>query len=316
MAGLGKPAPARQRWLLTGAGGWFGKTALYEYEQSHGPGALREQVVAFASKPRWIDFGSAHGPIQALDLRDIRSIEAPTGLLHLAFLTRDRIAQVGLNSYISTNREITAAVREVLQANPTIPAITTSSGAAAALDGLPANVEANPYASLKQEEEALWREEAQQRMAVVFRVYAASGRMMVEPERFALGDLLLQALAGQQLHIKARHRVERSYVHVGSLMQLAWAMLKQPKPNGFYGVDACVDRIDLLELAQTISHRFGLMEPSHAIDPELPVDRYGGDGQIFAQLLKDYRLIHLTLEDQIADTLAGLLQQAKLTRKK
>lgn len=316
MAGLGEPAPARQRWLLTGAGGWFGKTALYEYEQSHGPGALREQVVAFASKPRWIDFGSAHGPIQALDLRDIRSIEAPTGLLHLAFLTRDRIAQVGLNSYISTNREITAAVREVLQANPTIPAITTSSGAAAALDGLPANVEANPYASLKQEEEALWRKEAQQRMAVVFRVYAASGRMMVEPERFALGDLLLQALAGHQLNIKARHRVERSYVHVGSLMQLAWAMLKQPKPNGFYGVDACVDRIDLLELAQTISHRFGLMEPSHAIDPELPVDRYGGDGQIFAQLLKDYRLIHLTLEDQIADTLAGLLQQAKLTRKK
>jgi len=316
MAGLGEPAPARQRWLLTGAGGWFGKTALYEYEQSHGPGALREQVVAFASKPRWIDFGSAHGPIQALDLRDIRSIEAPTGLLHLAFLTRDRIAQVGLNTYISTNRAITAAVREVLQANPTIPAITTSSGAAAALDGLPANVEANPYASLKQEEEALWRKEAQQRMAVVFRVYAASGRMMVEPERFALGDLLLQALAGHQLNIKARHRVERSYVHVGSLMQLAWAMLKQPKPNGFYGVDACVDRIDLLELAQTISHRFGLMEPSHAIDPELPVDRYGGDGQIFAQLLKDYRLIHLTLEDQIADTLAGLLQQAKLTRKK
>ena len=309
MTSLVEAAPIKQRWLLTGAGGWFGKTALYEYEQCHGPGALREEVIAFASKPRWIDFGSAHGPIQALDLRDIRSIEAPTGLLHLAFLTRDRIAQVGLNTYISTNRAITAAVREVLQANPTIPAITTSSGAAAALDGLPANVEANPYASLKQEEEALWREEAQQRMAVVFRVYAASGRMMVEPERFALGDLLLQALAGHQLNIKARHRVERSYVHVGGLMQLAWAMLKQPKPNGIYGVDACVDRIDLLELSQTISHKFGLQAPSHTINPDLPVDRYGGDGQIFGQLLKDYRLIHLTLEDQIADTLAGLLQR-------
>jgi hypothetical protein len=111
-------------------------------------------------------------------------------------------------------------------------AITTSSGAAAALNGLPANLEANPYASLKQEEKALWRQEAQQRMVVVFRVYAASGRMMVAPERLALGDLLLQALAGQQLQIKARHRVEGSYVHVGSLIQLAWGMLKQPKPNG------------------------------------------------------------------------------------
>ena len=315
MASRTEAAPPRQRWLLTGAGGWFGKTALYEYEQRYGAEALREEVIAFASKPRWVDFGSAHGPIQAWDLRNIRSIEAPTGLLHLAFLTRDRIAQVGLNTYISTNRSITAAVREALEANPTIPAITTSSGAAAALDGLPTNLEANPYASLKQEEEALWRKEAQQRMAVVFRVYAASGRMMVEPERFALGDLLLQALAGQQLQIKARHRVERSYVHVGSLMQLAWAMLKQPKPDGFYGVDACMDYIDLLELAQAISHTFGLQAPSHTINPDLPVDRYGGNGQAFSLLLENYKLIHLTLEDQIADTLTGLLQQAKLTRK-
>ena len=114
-------------------------------------------MVAFASKSRWVDFGRAHGPIQAWDLRDIKSIEAPTGLLHLAFLTRDRIAEVGLERYIETNRAITAAVSAVLQANPTIPAINTSSWAAAALDGLPTNLEGNPYASLKQEEETLWQ---------------------------------------------------------------------------------------------------------------------------------------------------------------
>ena len=311
MVGLGEPAPAVQRWLLTGAGGWFGKTALYEYEQRYGAEALREEVIAFASKPRWIDFGSTHGPIQAFDLRDIASIQAPTGVLHLAFLTRDRLAQVGLHTYISTNRAITAALREVLRANPTIPAITTSSGAAAALDGLPTNLEANPYASLKQEEEVLWRKEAQQRMAVVFRVYAASGKMMVEAERFALGDLLLQALNGQQLQIKAGHRVERSYVHVGSLMQLAWAMLKRPKPGGFYGVDACVDSIDLVELAQMITNTIGLHEPIHAINPDLPVDRYGGNGQAFSQLLADYHLMHPTMADQIADTLAGLRHRAR-----
>ena len=118
---------------------------------------LREQVIDFASKSRWIDFGSARGPIQDWDLRDIESIEAPTGLLHLALLTRDRITEVGLECYIETNRAITAAVSAVLQANPTIPAINTSSWAAAALDGLPTNLEGNPYASLKQEEETLWQ---------------------------------------------------------------------------------------------------------------------------------------------------------------
>ena len=309
MVGLGEPAPTRQRWLLTGAGGWFGRTALYEYEQRYGAQALHEDVVAFASKSRWVEFGSAHGPIQAWDLRDIQSFEAPTGLLHLAFLTRDRIGEVGLECYIKTNRALTAAVNAVLQANPTIPAITTSSGAAAALDGLPTNLEGNPYASLKQEEETLWQNEAKRRMAVVFRVYAASGRMMEGPERFALGDFLLQALNGQQLQIKAGHRVIRSYGHVGSLMQLSWAMLKQPKPNGFYGVDACGDCIDLLDLAQAISNAFGLQAPNHTINPDLPVDRYGGNGNAFCQLLEDYRLIHPTLEQQIADTLAGLRKQ-------
>ena len=148
-------------------------------------------------------------------------------------------------------------------------------------------------------------------MAVVFRVYAASGKMMVEAERFALGDLLLQALNGQQLQIKAGHRVERSYVHVGSLMQLAWAMLKQPKCGGFYGMDACVDSIDLVELAQMITNTIGLHEPIHAINPDLPVDRYGGNGQAFSQLLADYHLMHPTMADQIADTLAGLRHRAR-----
>ena len=311
MASRMEAASAKQRWLLTGAGGWFGKTALYEYEQRYGPEALRQDVIVFASKPRCIDFGSAHGPIKAHDLQEIGSIEAPTGLLHLAFLTRDRIAEVGLECYIETNRAITAAVSAVLQANPTIPAITTSSGAAAALDGFPTNLEGNPYASLKHEEEARWQKEAKRRMAVVFRVYAASGRMMAGPERFALGDFLLQALSGQQLQIKAGHRVVRSYGHVGSLMQLSWALLKQPKPNGFYGVDACRDCIDLLELAQAISDAFGLQAPNHTINPDLPVDRYGGNGEAFSQLLEDYLLVHPTLEQQIADTLAGLRMQTQ-----
>ena len=70
-----------------------------------------------------------------------------------------------------------------------------------------------------------------------------------------------------------------------------------------------------MELAQTISHTFGLKAPSHAIDPKLPVDRYRGNGQAFRQLLKDYQLIHPTLADQIADTLAGLRQRAMPIRK-
>jgi len=40
--------------LLTGASGWFGRTALWEYEQEFGPEALRHDVIPFASRERLV----------------------------------------------------------------------------------------------------------------------------------------------------------------------------------------------------------------------------------------------------------------------
>ena len=47
--------------LLTGASGWFGRTALWAYEQEHGPEALRRDVIPFASRERWVEFDSPMG---------------------------------------------------------------------------------------------------------------------------------------------------------------------------------------------------------------------------------------------------------------
>jgi nucleoside-diphosphate-sugar epimerase len=298
--------PSSGPFLLTGAGGWFGSTALHVFEQTHGPEALRQRVIAFASRRRLIDFGSSHGPVQALDLRELIDVPKPSGLLHLAFLTRDRAAEVGLAAYVATNRAITAQVEALLQAHPSMPVVTTSSGAAAALDGAEPDLEGNPYATLKQEEEALLRREARNRMAVVFRVYAASGRFMRGANRFALGDFILQALSGQRLHIQAAAPVERSYVHVGTMMELAWNLLREPDSVGFQAMDACTDHLNLLELANRISQREGLPEPEHSIDSSLAPSVYGGDAKPFLAKLKERGIVPLDLDGQIGDTLLGL----------
>ena len=292
--------------LLTGAGGWFGVTALHVFEQTYGPVALRERVVPFASRARQIDFGSAYGPIQAFDLRELLDVPDPAGLLHLAFLTRDRVEEVGLDAYVATNRGITSQVAKLLQSHPTLPIITTSSGAAAALDEVELDFEVNPYASLKQEEEKLLHCESIMRMAVVFRVYAASGRFMRGAERFALGDFLLHALSGQRLKINSPCPVERSYVHVGTLMELAWSLLLAPDPPGYQVIDACTDHIGLLELARLISSREGLPEPEHKIDFLLPSDSYSADSKMFLSKLKERKIYPLNLAGQIVDTKAGL----------
>ena len=111
--------------LLTGASGWFGRTALWEFEQAHSPDALRQQVIPFASNAKSIDFGSPHGPVQARSLHEMAEVPNPSGLLHLAFLTRDRIAELGQPAYVASNRAITSQVAALLRAHPTLPVVTT-----------------------------------------------------------------------------------------------------------------------------------------------------------------------------------------------
>lgn len=294
------------RWVITGASGWFGRTALWEYEALYGPDALRSDVVACASSAKLIDFGSPHGPIQAVGLEALGQIHNASGLIHLAFLTRERVADIGLERYIQINRAITAGIAAFLYHNPAVPIITTSSGAAAVLDGQPLDLEGNPYATLKQEEEALWRRSGASRMAAVFRVYAASGRFIKDPRLFALSDFLSKAKAGQPIEVRSQRPVIRSYVHVGTMMRLFWALLRTPLSPGFLQVDACMETVSLVELARIISNLWGLPEPLVNIDLSLQADCYEADPRPFLELLGHYNISPLDLPGQLKETANGL----------
>jgi len=303
--------------LLTGASGWFGRTALHDYERVHGPEALRRDVIAFASRECLVDFDSPHGPVQAHPLQAITAVSQPRGLLHLAFLTRDKVEELGWRRYVETNRAITAKVEDLLQAWPAMPVVTTSSGAAAALDGRHPDLEGNPYATLKQEEEALLKREGAARLAVVFRVYAASGRFMTRPEKFALGDFILQALQGKTVQVKAPHPVWRSFVSAELLMRLGWSLLIQGGTIGlgFQRLDACGPALELAELAAAVAAELGATLGPRSIT-SAAADRYVGDGTAFSALLQHQGLHQVSLQEQIRDTLRGLRPSAseRLTR--
>ncbi len=293
--------------LLTGASGWFGRTALYEYEQEHGPEALRRDVIPFASRERWVDFDSPHGPVKALPLEAITQVSNPRGLLQLAFLTRDKVEELGWERYVTTNRAITAKLGEVLRAWPMMPVVAISSGAAAALDGKPPDLEGNPYATLKQEEEALLESESATRMAMVFRVYAASGRFMTRPEKFALGDFLLQALQGEVIRVRAPHRVTRSYVSIESLMALSWELLRQPSDQQrFRLMDACTNTLDLRELAGLVAAETSTSVQGPTVDSHGAPDLYQGETGPFRELLRSRHSQPLAMEAQIHLTHFGL----------
>jgi len=296
------PLSTKRRFILTGASGWFGRTALWEYEQLHGPDALRRDVVACASAAKPIDIGSPHGPVMAVGLDTLDSIDEVHGLIHLAFLTRDRLEVFGVDQYIRENRAITARVADFIRCHPRIPILTTSSGAAAMFDDGTPDLGGNPYAALKQEEEELWRSSGHDRLAVVFRVYAATGRFIKDPKFFALSDFLSRALAGERIEIRSERPVIRSYVHVGTMMRLFWSMLNKTDELGFRQIDAVMQTLSLVELAESISLLWNLPEPFCRIDSSQVSDDYQADEAPFLRLLARYGIEVPELAEQLQET--------------
>ena len=292
--------------LITGASGWFGRTALWEYEQEHGPDALRRDVIPFSSGERWVDFGSLHGPVKALPLKAITEVQNPRGLLHLAFLTRDKEEVLGWRRYVDINRSITAGLFATLNAWPNMPVVSTSSGAAAALDGKVLDLEGNPYAALKKEEEAVILEASSIRNACIFRVYAASGRFMARREKYALGSFLTQAIASGRITVQARGKVFRSYVNAGDLMRLAFKMLADSCSDaGFALIDACNVDVELHDLAVLVASLTRTYVASPVASMKTKESRYVGSHKDYLLLMKKYNLFPLSLEHQVLDTLRG-----------
>jgi len=299
--------------VVTGATGWFGRTALHELQRLLGPEAFSRRVRAFASRSRSIaSTGFVDGleraiPIAPLaELPDLAKHEPIEALLHTAFLTREHVEHVGVEAYISVNRDITDLVRRSLEATPSARAVVISSGAAAALDAVSCfedHLHADPYGVLKGEEE---RQLGDIENTLVLRAYAVSGRFMRDPRNFALGDFLLRALDGLPIEIKAPMPVIRGYGHAGDMVNFAFRWLWSEQLPPARPIAAVSQEVELLELASLISFLYNLPPLSSVIDPKLSPNRYTADSVTYLNMLHELEIVPLSMEKQISDTASGL----------
>ncbi len=299
--------------VVTGATGWFGRTALHELQRVLGPESFSRRVRAFASRSRTsASTGFADGvecpiPVAPLaELPELAAREPIEALLHTAFLTREYVKRVGVEAYISANRGITDLVCRSLEAAPSARVVLLSSGAAAALDHvacLEEHLHADPYGVLKTEEERRLSEIAQ---TLVLRAYAVSGRFMRDPEQFALGDFLLRALGGLPIVIKAPMPVIRGYGHAGDIVNLAFRWLWSENLPPVHPISAVSHEVELLELASLISSLYNLPSTLSAIDHTLSPNRYTTHPAPYVNILYSLGLLPRSLEGQIFDTACGL----------
>jgi nucleoside-diphosphate-sugar epimerase len=283
---------------------------LHELQKILGSDSFNETVYAFGSKDGFIqstgfNTGRIQIPIYALSsLLELVGHKKNVLVIHAAFLTKDRIPEIGLDQYIKTNKWITEKVNSLMNKVSSCRLSLISTGAVTRIDNEDSDraIKVNPYGALKLEEEKLLSDSGETQ---IFRIYALSGRFIRDPHKFALGDFLMRARAGMPIIVSSPSPVIRGYGHAGDIARSAISWLQSNAAKS--GIISTVsDVLSLCELA-------GLISSIYSLPPAIVMQITGQNPDIYTCNPHEFRLfasrlgIELTtISNQIHDTSLGI----------
>ncbi len=290
------------RIVIAGAGGWIGLATLDLLKAAIGD-RWRDRVHCFGSAARTLTLRDGES-IEQSALADLSALApAPTILLHLAFLTKERAETLDEATYRAANRSIDSSILAALDPIGVKAILVASSGAAVRADDPAASHAMRLYGSLKRDQERTFADWATRtnRRAVIARLFNLSGPYINKQHSYALSAFILDALAGGPIRVHAPHRVVRSYVAIRELMSLAFAMLLDERA-AVVRFDSGGEAMEMQAIAEAVAGQFGdLAVDRPAIDPER-FDDYRGDSQTYSQLLAEHRIVPMPFARQLAET--------------
>ncbi len=299
-----------RRIVVTGAGGWLGLATLELLAAVLGD-AFAKRIVAFGSSSRVLRLRDGTQVLQR-PLADMAWLpEAPTLVLHLAFLTKDRAEAMDEKAYRAANREIGRTVLNALGPIGTQGLFLASSGAAARADDPDAGPALRLYGAMKRDDEdvfASWAADSGHR-AVIGRIYAISGPHMNKPQAYALASFMRDALDGKPIAVRAPHRVIRSYVAIRELMSLVFALLLE-SDSGVERFESGGEPLELADVAQAVADGLPGAQVTRAPITSDKADRYHGDGAHYTALLARHRIAQVDLATQVKEALADFRRSA------
>lgn len=270
---------------VTGATGWFGSVALDLLYAAFGDRA-DYRIVGYASDAREVAISDGR-TARVRPLSDLLSQDPPpTTLLHFAYLTRDKVAALGIDAYVSQNVAITATVLDAISRHRPRHLVVASSGAVHSSTGdLVSDLRGDPYGTLKHMDELAFRAASREvgSTCVIPRVFSVAGTRITKPALYALGSMVGMATTGGPIEVHARGPVFRSYCGVDEVVALSlWAAL-----TGRDCVfDTCGTIVEMGDLARVVAqvHDLDAEVIRRSWDPDGVTDRYVGDGQVMEAL--------------------------------
>lgn len=302
-------ADSEARLVVTGAGGWLGMATLDLLGQALGPD-LAGRVHCFGASARELTLrgGQTLAQRPLSELGDLPS--APTYLLHLAFLTKDRAEEMAEEDYVRANRGLSQSVLDSLDRIGVTGLFVASSGAAAKAEDPHASPAMRLYGSLKRADEDMFSAWAERtgKSAVIGRIFNLSGPYINKVGNYALACFILDALAGRPIEVKAPHPVVRGYVAISELMSLVFALLLE-ETRGTVRFETGGEPMELEQVARIVADEIGDGALERAAIVNKRPDRYLGDDRTWQEWLGSRGITPVPFPRQVRETADDLARR-------
>ena len=291
--------------LITGATGWLGRETVARILEGKLGGISKNDLLLASSNGRDLELDSLGVfPTNALaEFSDIKSKVAIDGLVHLAFITKDKTAEYSFSDYVAKNIELISAACKIIEREKPKWVVVVSSGAIIDRSTMEIenNVLRNPYGFCKRIEEALISESARKVGAniVIGRLWGGSGLYMPVKRAYAISDFIESAKEKNAISINSGGEVIRRYCDAGDFMEV---LVRAARKGGTTTLDSGGSIIEVGELAKLISARLGEIPITRSQTPT-PLDDYYPRGSEFEDLAKSVGVQLHGIDEQVLRTL-------------
>ena len=291
--------------LVTGATGWLGRETVARVIEGKFEGITQSDLLLASSNGRDLELDSlgVYPTVALENLSHRESTNSIEGLVHLAFITKDKTTQYSFSEYVAKNIELISAACEIIERDKPKWVVVVSSGAIidrATLE-IENNVVRNPYGFCKRIEEALIAESARKVGAniVIGRLWGGTGLYMPVKRAYAISDFIESAKESGAIRINSGGDVIRRYCDAGDFMEV---LVRSAIQGDTTTLDSGGSIIEVGELAKLISARLGEILISRSEVPTA-VDDYYPRGSEFEELAKSVGVQLHGIDEQVLRTL-------------
>ena len=295
----------QEQLVVTGAGGWLGTELLENLLEAHGSQKVVDYVHCLGSNKREVALSDGTR-LEINPLGEKMDFENVSGVVHLSFLTRDKVAEYGVRDYSFANLQITSkAVKLIETVRPKFVATVSSGAVFSSPNGpLENDLDANPYGFTKRVEETLLRQVTEGIGAnlAIGRLWGAIGANMPLNRAFAVSDFIWQAATQGHIKINSSHQVFRRYVAAGHFMEVLTTAAQDFRLTEF---DSGGRLLEMSELATLVSSHFGSIDVNRHLDLSLKIDDYYPKNDAFETLAELLNLAAPPFETGLAETITS-----------